>query len=207
MERSGAFRSSHRAALDLVGAYCDLEDRLDYVPATARVRGIAIRAIASELEKQKPSALAEFKGFFPHDDFSSIPHYPLPEYLIRLAVAGALVATPARVHEGMFEISRGHASAFADSILGRTLIRLLARDPVKLIEQGVAMRRQMATFGHWSVVRHGDQQIEVVHEDEYVWLESAIAGSAVGTFQARGLTVTMEKRLSDRFNGSLIFSW
>jgi hypothetical protein len=152
--------------------------------------------------------MAQYRKYFGDDLHPSIPFFPLADYLVRLAVAGAIAHSPERVHAGMHDISRGHASAFADSILGQVLIRFLARDPVRLIEQGIAMRRQMATFGRWSIVRFpGERRLEVVHEEEYVWLESAIVGSAVGTFEARGLEATVDYEPEDRFNGRTILRW
>ena len=203
--RSGAFRALHRAAWELVSPWCDIEERLELIPATARLRGILFRSVVEQVEIH--GALPRYRELFPDDRFSSIPFYPLAEYLLRVAVGGALVASPERLHDGMHEISRGNAKAFAGSLLGRVMIRLLARDPVRLTEQGVAARRQMSSYGRWSIVRHDERSIEVVYEEEYAWIESAIAGSAVGTFEARGIAASIETRLKDRFNGSTFIRW
>ncbi len=174
------------------------------VPATARVRGVLFRAIDTQLEKC--GLLAEYEAIF-GDKRAAIPFYPLTDYLLRIAVAGALVASPARLHEGMFSISKGNAREFVESVLGRVLLRLLARDPVRLTEQGSAARRQMASYGRWSIARHGERAIAMVYENEYLWIESAVAGSAIGTFEACGLTPTIETKLVDRFNGSTVIAW
>ncbi|HSQ67614.1 MAG TPA: TIGR02265 family protein [Polyangiaceae bacterium] len=191
-------------ALKLVAAHCDIEERIKLVPPTARVRGVLFRPIHTQLEKR--GLLEPFDAYF-RDKRAAMPFYPLTDYLLRLAVAGALVTTPERLHEGMFEISKGNAREIADSLLGRALLRLLARDPVRLTEQGLAARRQTMAYGHWSIVRHGERSIEMVYENEYTWIESAIAGSAVGTFEACGLTPQIETRLVDRFNGSTRIEW
>ena len=108
----------------------------------------------------------------------------------------------------MFELSRVNATTVADSLLGRVLIRLLARDPLRLAEQSVAARRQMSSYGRWSLVRHGPREIEIVYEDEYTWIESAIAGAAAGTFATLGaFDVKLETKLVDRFRGSTFFRW
>ncbi len=150
--------------------------------------------------------LDRYKELFP-GDFSAIPYYPLSEYLVRIAVAGALITSPERVHEGMYEISLGNARTFAESLLGRTLIRLLARDPVSLLEQAIAARRQMSSYGTWTLVRREPKVIEVQYVNEYTWIESAIAGSAVGTFEGQHIHAKIETHLTDRFNGSTLFSW
>jgi uncharacterized protein (TIGR02265 family) len=191
--------------LDSVTAYCDVVDRLRAVPPSARVRGVYFRSIEAELERS--GQLHRYSEIFPKEHRAAITFYPLGEYLIRLAVAGSLVASPERVHEGMFSISRGNASFVAKSLLGRALLRLLSRDAVRLTEQGCAARRQTTTYGNWSIVRHGERSVEMVYRDEYVWIESAIAGAAVGTFEACGMTPVLETRVQDRFNGSTLLHW
>jgi uncharacterized protein (TIGR02265 family) len=198
------FRVRYARPIGLVAPYCDILERLEQAPATARLRGVLFRAIGDEMKAH--GQLDRYREYF-DDDYSSIPYYPLSDYLVRIAVAGALLTSPQRVNEGMYELSRANARSFAGSLLGRTLIRLLARDPIKLTEQGIAARRQMSSYGRWAIVQRGEREIEVMYENEYVWIESAIAGSAMGTFDAQNIPVTLETHLKDRFNGSTFVKW
>jgi uncharacterized protein (TIGR02265 family) len=198
------FRVRYARPLGFVAPYCDIVDRLELAPATARLRGILFRAITEEMVTH--GKLERYREFF-DDDYSAIPYYPLSDYIVRLAVAGALITTPQTLHEGMYELSRSNAKSFAGSLLGRTLIRLLARDPLKLTEQGIAARRQMSSYGRWSIIQHNPREIEVKYENEYVWIESAVTGSAAGSFEGQGMTVTVETKLTDPFNGSTIVRW
>jgi uncharacterized protein (TIGR02265 family) len=192
-------------ALDLVAAHCDIVERLSLVPPTARLRGLLFRAIEVELERRE--RLVAYRAFFPNDHYASIPFYSLREYIQRVAVAGALVASPRSVHEGMYDLSRGNARAFADSLIGRALIRLLARDPVRLTEQGLAAQRQMASYGRWAIVRRSECEIEMQYRDEYVWIESVMAGSAAGTFESCGIRAELATSLSGRFCGRTVVRW
>jgi uncharacterized protein (TIGR02265 family) len=192
-------------ALDLVAPHCDIVERLGLVPPTARLRGMLFRAIEMELERR--GRLEAYRVFFPNDCYASIPFYSLRDYLQRVAVAGALVASPRCVHDGMYDLSRGNATAFADSLIGRALIRLLARDPVRLTEQGLAAQRQMASYGRWAIVRHGERAIEMQYRDEYVWIESVMAGSAAGTFESCGIRAELETTLSEPFSGRTMVRW
>lgn len=192
-------------ALTLVAAHCDIEDRLPLVPPSASVRGIYFRAIEKQVAAQ--GVLESYKEYFPADRFGSLSFYPVSEYLVRLACAGALVASPERVHEGMLTIAKGNARAFIDSILGRLLLRVLSGDPIRLVEQAIAGHRQSANYGHWEMVRRSERVVEVFYRQEYAWIESAIAGAGLGTFEACGLAVKMETRLEDRFNGSALYTW
>jgi uncharacterized protein (TIGR02265 family) len=104
-------------------------------------------------------------------------------------------------------VMRGNAEAFMDTLLGRVMLRVLSRDPVRLFEQGTAARRQSFTYGRWELRRLGEREIEIVHHDEYCWIESAIAGSLLGTFEACHIKGKVETRLTDRFNGSSFLTW
>ena len=189
----------------LVAPHCDIEERLALVPPSACVRGVYFRAI----EKQVASTgvLAAYREHFPTDRFGSLSFHPISEYLPRMALAGALIASPERLHEGMLLIAKGNARAFMESVLGRLLLRVLSGDPIRLVEQAIAGRRQSTNYGHWEMIRHAERSVEVIYRQEYVWIESAIAGAGLGTFEACGLQVKMENKLVDRFNGSSFYTW
>ena len=192
-------------ALDLVSPHCDIVERLELVPPSASVRGIYFKNVVTCVERA--GCLDAYRAYFGKDDYGSLPYYPLTEYMIRIACAGALVRSPERVHEGMFAIAYGNSVSFAQSLLGRALFRLLARDPVRLTEQGLAARRQSNSYGHWSLIRHSPTEIEMTYENEYQWIESIVAGAAQGTFEACGLKARLETTMRDRFNGSTRVSW
>jgi uncharacterized protein (TIGR02265 family) len=192
-------------ALALVAPYCDIVERIGLVPPSAQVRGLWLNAIERQVERR--GSLAVYREYFPDDHYSTLGFYPLADVLVRLACSGAIVASPERVHEGMSAIMRGNAEAFVDTLLGRVMLRVLSRDPVKLFEQGIAARRQSFTYGRWELRRLGDREIEVAHHDEYIWIESALAGAAAGTFAACNLNGEFTTKLVDRFNGSIFVRW
>src|SRR5579859_8053211 len=103
---------------------CDLAERLPLLPPSAKSRGVYLVGIDRVLAKT--GSFDKFKALFPQRP-SAIPWFPTSDFLVRLAVAGALLAGPERVHQGMLEIGRGNAVTFAESLLGRVLIRLLDR--------------------------------------------------------------------------------
>lgn len=198
-------QTGHRAALlEELCQYCDLTERLPLVPPSAKVRGLYFSNIERML------ALAgrgeRFEALFPKR-VATVLWHPAAEFLIRLAVGGALLAGPERVHEGMFEIGRGNALAFGESLLGRTLLRLLARDPKRLLRQGIAARRQSSSFGRWELEFRDEREAVVTMAEEYLYIESFLLGAAQGTFDAIGVPVRTEVTLHDRFNGRHILHW
>jgi uncharacterized protein (TIGR02265 family) len=172
-------------AIALVAPHCDLVERLEVVPPSAQVRGLYLKSLETILQRGDRASL--YREYFSGERWSPIRMYPLRDYMIRLAVAGASLHSPARVHEGMHDVWRTNATTFAGSLLGRAMLRLLSHDPVRLTEQGLAARRQTFQYGHWEIVRHGPRSIEMVYREEYIWIESAIAGGAVGAFAACGI--------------------
>jgi uncharacterized protein (TIGR02265 family) len=193
------------AALELVAPHCDIVDRLRHVPPSAAIRGLFFKNITYQLEQA--GALPAFRAYFPDDQHGALPFYPLSDFLLRLACAGALLRTPAALHDGMRVLCRGHKVAFTSSLLGRALLRLLSREPRRLTEQGLAARRQTYRYGRWSLVQHEPTVLEVVYEDEYQWIESAVMGSAEGTYESCLPAVQIETRLHSRFSGSTFLRW
>jgi uncharacterized protein (TIGR02265 family) len=192
-------------ALELVAPHCDIEERLRAVPASARIRGLTFRPITAVL--QKAGKIEPYYALFGPQPVSSMALYPLGDYLIRMACAAAILRSPPEVLQGMFEISLETAREYASSMLGRTLIRLLARDPYRLAQQGLAMHRQTHFYGHWELVRHGPREMEMLYRDEYEWIEHSVAGAAIGTFEAVGAKVDIVTKASDRWNGSTRVHW
>jgi uncharacterized protein (TIGR02265 family) len=192
-------------AIAVVAPYCDLVERLKVVPPSALVRGLYLRSLESILQRGDRAGL--YREYFGGERWSPIRMYPLRDYMIRLAVAGASLRSLQSVHEGMHDVWRTNATTFASSLLGRTMLRLLSHDPVRLTEQGLAARRQTFEYGHWEIVRHGPRSIEMVYREEYIWIESAIAGGAVGAFEACGIEATLQTKLLNRFDGSTTITW
>jgi len=192
-------------AIQVVAPFCDIVDRLEQVPPSALVRGLYMKSFDTVLQRANRAGL--YNEYFGGERWSVIRMYPLRDYMIRLAVAGASLQSPQRVHEGMHDIWRTNATTFASSLLGRTMLRLLSNDPVRLTEQALAARRQTYQYGHWEIVRHGPRAIEMVYREEYLWIESAVAGGAVGAFEACGIKANLETKLLSRFDGSTSITW
>lgn len=187
--------------LEIVAPYCDITQRLAAVPPDAEIRGIWFRAIEDELRRR--GLRDQYAAAFPKRPDSLLRMYPATEYLTCVAYAGALVASPERLHEGMYAISLGNARYFAGTLLGRGMMHLLSRrDPHRIAEQAVASKRHTTNYGRWYVASEGPRHIEIALEDEFVWIESTLLGAAAGTFEVIP-GARCEAKLHDRFNGSI----
>jgi uncharacterized protein (TIGR02265 family) len=205
MESTSPSSFRHSRAIELLAPYCDIADRLEAVPPSARVRGLYLKSLENIVQRAGKAEL--FERYFGGERWSAVRMYPLRDYMTRLAMAGASLKGVERVHEGMHDVWRTNATTFANSLLGRAMLRLLSNDPVRLTEQGLAARRQTYQYGHWAIVRHGTHSIEMVYREEYIWIESAIAGGAVGAFESCGIQAKFETKLINRFDGSTLISW
>ena len=205
METTTSPPRSVERAIQVVAPYCDIVSRLDAVPPSALVRGLYLRSFETVLQRAGRTQL--YREYFDGERWSPIRMYPLRDYMVRLAVAGASLRSPEQVHQGMHDVWRTNAATFAASLLGRTMLRLLSHDPVRLTEQGLAARRQTYQYGHWEIKHHGPRAMEMVYREEYLWIESAIAGGAVGAFEACGVQANLETKLLNRFDGSTMITW
>jgi uncharacterized protein (TIGR02265 family) len=190
--------------LEEASRYCDLRERLPLVPPSAKARGILFRSIETVLEAA--GLESRYRALFP-EKFATILWHPCSEFLVRLVGGAALLSGPEGVHEGMFEIGRRNAVVFADSLIGRTMLRLLSRDPKKLLQQAVAGRRQSSNFGAYEVAFPEERMAVMTIREEYAYIESYLIGAAQGTFDAIELPVRTEVVLEDRFNGKHILNW
>ena len=194
------------AVLELVGDHCDLRERLAAVRPSAQIRGMYLRSVQGALERAGRGI--EYRALCGTPRFSALRFYPLGEYLTHLAAGGALLRGPERVHEGMFEISRSNAAIVADSLVGRTLLRALARDPQRILRQAIAAQRQTTRgSAQWSLSFPSQHEAVMEFRDEMIWIESGLLGAAHGTMEAAGIEAKFRCELRNPYNGAHYISW
>lgn len=191
--------------VEMVAPHCDIVRRLADVPSSACVRGVYFRSALEELSRR--GLRGPFQEVVRETERSIFTLYPAADYLLWIAFAGALVASPARVHEGMLDLSRANAVYYGQSLLGRSLLRLLSRDPIRQLHQGIQSKRAVTNYGRWRMIEEGPRHAIIRLEDEYVWIESALLGGALGGLDCCGIHPTAEVLLRDPYNGDLIFRW
>jgi len=194
--------------LEWIAPHCDLEDRLPRIPPSAQVRGVWGKILDRQLQER--GLFERYRELLPVESPRGLSFYPARDLVVQAAVAGALVAGPEELHRGMFEITRDNSRRFAASLLGRTLFRLLAKDPKRLAQQAIASRRQTCNYGGWELLEASENTVRIYLREEYVWIESYLLGAAVGTFEAlagRAEDVEAHAELEDRFHGTHIIRW
>ena len=182
----------------------DLEERLPQVPASAHLRGLYFVNIETILGRA--ALLDQYRSYFPKS-YSAVRWYPVSDFLIQAAVGAALLKGPDCIAEGLVTLGHNNATAFADSLLGKAMLRLLARDPVKLLKQATAGRRQSCRYGRWEVEFTGPGSAVIEMFEEYLWIDTNVLGAAIGTFQASGHDVEVRAELDSMFRGRHILTW
>lgn len=190
---------------DLLAPHCDLAQRLADVPAGTCVRGLYFRAALDEIARR--GLRSAFETVIHDTDRSAFMLYPLTDYLIWIAWAGSLITAPDKVHDGMRELFRGNVVYFGQSLLGRSLLRLISRDPIRQMHQAIQSKRAITNYGRWSIVDEGPRHVTIQLDDEYVWIESALLGGALGGFESCGVAPSVDVKMRDAYHGDLVFHW
>lgn len=196
--------SARELALAEVSEHCDLRERLALTPPSAVMRGQYFRGIEAALGD--PAKLARYRALFP-ERHAALRWYPMTEFLQHVTVGGAILRGPERVHDGMFQLGRGNAKLFSESVLGRLMLRLLSREPEKVLRQALAGRRQSAKPARWELSFPAERTAVMSLIEEYCYIESYMFGAAHGTFEMVGVPVRIECVLEERFVGKHIFRW
>ncbi len=190
--------------VDRISEHCDLNERLASIPMRAQTRGFRFRSLEATMEAA--GLEREYRRCFT-DRPVLIRWYPTADYVLRIAVAGALLTSPEDVHLGMTEIGRRYCLAFCESVLGRVLLPLASHDPKKLLAQGLLGRRQGSSTGRWTLTFPTERSAIVDMVDEYGFIESELLGAARGTFEAIGLEVDARAELLGPFTGRHVLRW
>lgn len=191
-------------AIEAVCQHCDLRQRLQALPPSAKIRGAFFRSIERVLESAGHGA--QFEAMFPSRP-TSVLWYPISEFLVQLTVGAAMLSGAEHVHEGMSEIGRRNAVEVSSTLFGRALLRILSRDPRKLLMQGAAVRRQCNNVGTWELTFPDARSAILVAKEEYLYFGSYLLGAAYGTFETIDLPVKIECVLDDPYNGRHVLRW
>lgn len=191
-------------ALEAIAPHCDFKQRLAAMPPSAKIRGAFFHSIDRVLTAA--GHFEPFEAMFP-SRATSVLWYPMSDFLEQLLIGGSMLTGPERVHEGMLEIGRRNAVEVSSSLFGRALLRLLSRDPRKLLMQGAAVRRQCNNVGVWELTFPDERSALVVAKEEYLYFDSYLLGAAYGTFDTLDLPVKIECVMDDPYNGRHILRW
>lgn len=184
----------------------DLQLRLREAPSSARVRGIFLRSLESDMVRR---GLRERWGWDWEATLGEQPRsyglYPLRALLVAYADAALLVGSDPK--EAIRDIFRGSCTAFSESWFGRGLKRFLAPDPLGALRWIERSRDHICDYGHWRVESEGEGKATIHMADEYVWIDSAHRGGCEGLLEACGVTGEVTAEIDDLFHGRLRVRW
>lgn len=199
------WQSELAEAIEWLDGHIALEDRLALIPPSAQVRGIWQRILERQLDQR--GKLEAYRRWVPARPIRTLAFHSVAEFNVLAAIAGAVVATPQTLDDGLYELTYNNAAMFTRSLFGRTLVRLLSPNPRRLSMQAIASRRQTLNYGTWELVDVGEQHVEFYMREEYIWLDSYLRGAAVGTYAMLGQDVQASVDLEGPFHGRMRISW
>lgn len=167
--------------------HCDVVERLSLIRADQMARGVWFKMLRAEVARRGKGHLAAYDEACGRHDAVTFKMYPLDDYLRRLVIAGALVASPARVHDGMRDLNRASVGYFAKSILGRLTISIVRPTPHDLLKQIERSRPHVASYGTFRYERRGPRAAAMHLSDEPLYIESAQLGGMLSTLDVCGI--------------------
>jgi uncharacterized protein (TIGR02265 family) len=191
---------------DRAAEHIDVVDRLAKIRPDQLARGVWFKMLRDEVAR-RGHAHAYDREAGPHDAIT-FKMYPLDDYLRRLVIAGALIASPARVHDGMRDLHRESVRYFTKSILGRLIISVMRPTPHELLKQIERSRPHVASYGTFRYEYRGPRSAAMHLSDEPVYIESAQLGSMLSALDACGIVAAETSVTVHSFSsGTIVAEW
>lgn len=195
------------AVFEEASQHCDVIERLGAVRPDQAVRGVWFSMLRDEVRRRGASLGERFDREVGPSERITFKMYPVGDYLRHLVVAGALVASPAQVHEGMQDLHRLSVRYFARSLVGRAIVSLVRPTPLGFFQQIARSRPHIATYGRWFIEPLADTALRIRMVDEPVYIESAQLGGVLSTLDVCGVEGTTRLEMHDRFTGTVTVEW
>lgn len=190
--------------------HCDVVERLSQVTEAQQVRGVWFAMLHDEVQRRGPTLGQAFEAEVGRTEHVTFRMYPVADYLRHLVVAGALVASPERVHEGMQDLHRQSVRYFARSVVGRAFVSLIrfAQTPLGLFQQVSRSRSHIATYGRWIIEPEASRRARIQILDEPVYVESAQVGGILSVCDMCGVEGRIERvEMRSAWSGVVDVSW
>jgi len=183
-----------------------LDERLAKIPSTAAVRGVWFSMMPQHMKRIGRGAEAAYRASGCVKPRTLYKLYAVGEFLEELLV-GSAITRPDDAAEGMREIWRHNIDAFTNSLLGRSVARLVRPSPTTALRWVERSRHLSCNYGDWWVEAITPQYSVMHLHEEYIWIESAHLGGAEGMLDAIGVKASVEAELLSDFDGRLHIRW
>jgi len=191
-----------KAAREALG----LDERLAKIPASAGVRGVWFGVMEGHMKRLGSGAEAAYRAAGCGKPRTVYRLYAMGEYLEELLVGGA-IAQPQNPAEGIREIWRHNIDAFKESLIGRSVARLVRPSPTTALRWVERSRHVSCNYGNWWVEVVAPEYAVMYLNNEYIWIDSAHRGGAEAMLDACGVQGSVEAELLSDFDGKLHIRW
>jgi len=184
----------------------DLARRLSDTPASATVRGVWFSMAADHVQRMGRAETVAWRTAVRTRRRFPFLSYSLREYLEELAVAAAIV-DPMSPGDGIRQIWRRATSSYVATPFGRSLIRLIGRNPLRYLGWLAEHRDHFCNYGEWRLVPRSEGYAVMEMKDEFIWIEHAHCGGAEGLLETCGVKGTVESELVSPYHGRMHVRW
>jgi uncharacterized protein (TIGR02265 family) len=183
-----------------------LDERLAKIPSTAGVRGVWFNMMPQHLKRIGRGAEAAYRAAGCGKPRTLYKLYAVGEFLEELLIGGA-ITRPDDAAAGMREIWRHNIDAFYQSLIGRSVKRLVRPSPATALRWVERSRHLSCNYGSWWV-EAVTPEYSVMHlNNEYIWIDSAHLGGAEAMLDACGVNGSVNAELLSDFDGRLHIRW
>jgi uncharacterized protein (TIGR02265 family) len=183
--------------------HTDLKWRLSQIPDSAACRGLFFNMLDERAGEFGLDVRQEYRNYFKVHRFLPFRLYSVKDYLTRMVKLSQLKFGGPNIHKGLWELQFASWPAWRKTLMGRATVGLLGKDFAAILKMAKTTVAMSINYGSFDV-EGGPDRFITHHKNEYVYIEHAMAGGIYGMAHVCDLEVTLEPKMTDPFNGSLI---
>lgn len=183
-----------------------LPKRLDDTPIGAHTRGLFFNLAEAAVAKKDRALLPVWRAASGARRRWPFKLYPARDFIREQATAAVLIEPedPARA---LFEMWLSTPSLSPLIKADRFVRYLMGNDPAHALRWLERNRGMMCDYGLWRLEELGPKRFVFHIADEWVWIDSAHRGGAVGTLERCGVVGSVTAEMVSEYDGKLHFSW
>lgn len=184
----------------------ELDWRLMQIPETASCRGFYVNGLEKVATSLGPNVLETYRERFPITRVPNMRMHPVSDYLRRAHTIVVSHYGEQGLQQGRSFVQGFAAEAFRTSVLGRYLVQFVGGNIDRLFRLLRWMndnRHLIVNYGSWHFEKMSDEMLRGTFVDEYIYIESSMAGALDALARAWGLSAEVDVSLDSPFRGTV----
>jgi uncharacterized protein (TIGR02265 family) len=182
-------------------AHTDLEWRLAQIPNHAAGRGLFSNMLDDLAGNLSAETQRRYREFFQTYRFSSFKYYPIKDYLTRMVKLSEIHFGAENIYRGIYEVQAHAYPTWRETLLGTAAFAILGNDFDRVLRMVCRQIPKAVNYAQMRVLSHQNGLYVIEFQNEYVYIEHAMAGGLIGLGKICDVEVKLEVKLRDPFNG------